>query len=266
MQHRPFVATEAQPMPIRLARIAVASLLVVGLQGCMTALYLADRPSQAVLDEMARRCAEDSGIHWFGPKPEGVDLWLPGKMTRDPAEDPGRTSLTPYTSYSADQSFLSSGLARAIYVEIRPTTDHYFGPGPNDPAGTYRFRMVEEGDPLCKDEIAHYAAFAARSGPGATPYRRPDGKCLTWDRVGPLDTATKANVFIRFNDEPAQARGLYRDGEVLIVDGSERARFTSYWAINPNSSPERRGQWGIKACYTGPLGTPAIMGREAIVP
>ena len=98
------------------------------------------------------------------------------------------------------------------------------------------------------------------------PYRRPGGRCLAWDFVGPMDVATKATIFIRFDDEPAKARGLYRDGEVMIVDGIERARFTSYWAINPTSSPERRGQWGIKACQTGPLGTPAIMGREAILP
>ena len=215
-------------MSIKLPRTIAALLVATGLQGCMTALYLADRPSQAVLDEMARRCAEDSGVHWFGPRPQGVDLWLPGKMTRDPAEDVGRTSMSPYGDYDVDEAFLVSGLARALYVDIRPTTDYYFGPGPKDPAGTYRYQMLEEGDPRCRAEVAHNAAFAARGAPGTMPYRRPGGRCLAWDFVGPMDVATKATIFIRFDDEPAKARGLYRDGEVMIVDGIERARFTSY--------------------------------------
>jgi len=250
-------------MAVRLVRAASLVLLTLGLQGCMTALYLADRPSGAVLKEMERRCSEDAGVRWRGPPPQGVDLWLPGQMSRDPAEDPGRSSLAPYTTYAADESFLSTGLARALYVEIQPTTSYYFGPGRGDPPGVYRFRMFEEGDPHCEAWIAYNAA---RAQPGMPPWRRPDGKCVAWDRVDPLDDAAKDNVFIRFDDDPAKARGLYRDGEVLIVDGEERARFTSYWAINPDSAAERRSQWGIKACQHGPVGVPAILGRGDMAP
>lgn len=250
-------------MWIRLARLACVLSLSVVLQGCITtALYLADRPSQEVLAEMARRCPIDSGVHWYGPRPEGVDLWLPGEMTRDPVEDVERRSVKPYSGYQVDGDFLFTGLARAIYVEMQPAGDYHFGPGSNDPAGTYRFQAFEEGHPRCQAWLDYQAAFAARYRRGAQPYRRPDGKCLAWDRVGSLTPAQKSHVFIRFSDEPARARELFRDGEVLIVDGTERARFTSYWAINPRSSAERRGQWGIEACRTGPVSTPAIMGRR----
>ena len=245
-------------MPSALARVAVV-LLAVGLQGCMTALYLADRPSQSVIDEMARRCAKDSGIHWYGDRPEGIDLWLPGESTLDPAEDPELRSIRPYRLYSADEAFLATGVARALYVQIQPTSDYYFGPGRSEPAGTYRFRMFEEGDPHCGPWLAYWAAQAR---PGAKPYRRPDGKCLAWDRVGPISSAGKLNVFIRYIDGPARARGLWRDGEVLFIDGKERARFTSYAAINPNSAAERRGRLGIAACETGPIGTTAILGPD----
>lgn len=242
-------------MTTALVRSALGLLLAAGLQGCMTTMYLVDRPSQAVLDEMARRCAEDSGVHWYGERPRGIDLWLPGKMTRDPVEDPEWASLTPYTTYSPGEVFFDTGLARSLYVQLAPTDDYYFGPGPDEPAGTYRFRMFEEGDPRC----AAWAAYhAARAEPGAPPYRRPDGRCVAWDRIDSPDAVPRTNVFIPFTDEPAKARGLYRDGEVLIIGGQERARFTSYWAINPGSAAERRGQWGIKACETGRRALPAI--------
>lgn len=227
-------------------RIAGALTLALGLQGCMTALYLADRPSQAVLEEMAQRCAIDAGVRWFGARPEGIDLWLPGQMSKDPADDPDLTSVRPYTNYAADVGFLSTGLARAIYVEIDATGSYYFGPGAGDPSGTYRFQLFEPGDPRCAEWIAYNAA---RAFPGTEPYHMPGGSCLAWDRVEAPPDAIRANAFIRFDDTQTKARGLYRDGEVLIVDGKERARSTSYWAINPDSgASERRGQWGIKAC------------------
>jgi hypothetical protein len=53
---------------------------------------------------------------------------------------------------------------------------------------------------------------------------------------------------VKFEDEPQKSRGLYRSGERLFLDGRLRASITDYWAINPDSAAERRGQWGIKAC------------------
>jgi hypothetical protein len=249
-------------MPAHFTKFIGSLVLSIGLQGCMTALYLADRPPLAVLDEMARRCAKDSGVHWYGPQPEGVDLWLPGEMTLDPADDPQRASLAPYTTYSADAGFFDAGIARAIFVEMRPTSEYYFGPGKNDPAGTYRFRLLDEGDPGCEAWIAFYAA---RAELGMPSYRRPDGKCVAWDRVEAPDVSMRKNVFIRFDDQSALQRGLFRNGEVLIVGGKERARFTSYWAINPGSSAERRSQWGIEACRHGPVSTPAILGPQDLI-
>ncbi|QTC93061.1 hypothetical protein [Brevundimonas goettingensis] len=237
-------------MPGRLFGIATAALLALGLQGCFTAMYLSDRPSGAVLDEMKRRCAEDAGLHWYGPRPEGVDLWLPGQMSRDPADDPQRTSLSPYDVNYEDTSFFDAGMAGALYIQMRPGSG-VFGPGRGDPPGIYRFRMLEAGDPGCARWIAYQASRAA---PGERPYSRPDGKCVTWDRVEGVDETIKAHTFIRFSDGPAAERGLYRDGQVLIVNGRERARFTAYWAINPRGAAERRSQWGIKACQYADYG------------
>lgn len=234
------------------ARAAALSTAVL-LQGCMTAIYLADHPGQSVLDEMDAACRRDSGVRWYGPVPEGIDLWLLGKLNHEPGGNPELSGLKPYDSWWGDnhEEWLSRGIARALYVNIDPLLTGRgadFGPALGEPAGIYRFELAPPQDPRC---VAQREAIARDSEPGSIGEafaRDATRMCSVYAYVGPFDGRPKPAMFIRFNDEALEARGLYRDGERLIVDGQVRAGFTRYAAIHPRGSPERRGHWGLEAC------------------
>jgi len=232
--------------------IRVVSLVVPGflISGCMTALYLADRPSEAVLSEMRRLCAEDSGVRWLGPALKDVDLWLPGRLMRDPADDPDFSTAEPYRDFGyGDEAWLRNG-ARALYVRMAPgSSGYHFGPTSGQD-GWFRLEMLPDDDARC----APYHDWLARNA--ARGIHRPTelaDRCLAYSYAGAALRPGGA-VFVRFDDEPLKARGLYRSGQRLLVDGQTRASFTEYWAINPESAAERRGQWGIEACKLDPRG------------
>lgn len=227
-----------------MSRILLAIMMAAPLSGCLTTLYLSDRPSPAMLSEMKRRCEQDAALRWFGERPYGIDVWMPGNLSRDPADDPGFQTASQFIGIgSGEDLWLRSGVARALYINMGPGDGYYFGPTRGEPSGVYKFELAPDGDARCEAETAWFARQAARGASRPASYI---GRCLTYSYVGkaPADAA----VFVRFDDAPEEARGLYRSGERLIVDGRLRASITDYWAVNPSSAAERRGQWGLKAC------------------
>jgi hypothetical protein len=227
-----------------MSRLVAICLLGLSLSGCMTLLYLADRPSGELLADMKRRCEQDAELRWFGERPKGIDLWMPGDLSRDPVDDPMFQTASPYNGLGNGEGlWLRTGVARALYINMLPGDPYYFGPSAGEPRGIYKFELLPDGDPRCADEMAWYARGASRGLFRANAYV---GQCLAYSFVG--EAPPNAGVFVRFKDEPLRARGLYRSGERLFIDGELRAAITDYWAINPSSAAERSGQWGIKAC------------------
>lgn len=227
-----------------MSRLVLICLVGLSLSGCMTLLYVADRPSGALLSEMQRRCEEDAALRWFGDRPSGIDVSMPGNLSRDPADDPRFETASPFNGLgSGEDSWLRTGVARALYINMLPGDPYYFGPPLGQPRGIYKWELAPDGDPRCEAEAAWFARSAWRGVSRPAAYV---GHCLTYSYVG--NAPPTAAVFVKFEDEPQKSRGLYRSGERLFLDGRLRASITDYWAINPDSAAERRGQWGIKAC------------------
>ena len=218
----------------------------------MTALYLANRPSGATVQEMRVRCEQDSGRRWAGDVPRGIDLWIPGRVLLDPADQAALSTLEPYDQmWSNDETFLRQGIARALFVGIAPDNTQRvgfgFGPLRNEKTGIYRFALAEFNDPACEPYNRYRRETRARYVP-TDPHIEDDMRCLTYQYFGPLDAKPHPEMFLRFTDKPAAGRGLYRDGEVLFVGGRERARFVQYEAGQPGAEAQFRGHLGIKAC------------------
>jgi hypothetical protein len=232
---------------IRVAVVLAASLI---LSGCITtALYVANRPKQSILNEMARWCARDAGVRWYGARPEGVELWLPGKFGRDPVGLPGEATSAAYDLFwNNDLGWLRSGVARMLYVNIAPLHERGslgFGPAKGEASGVYRIELSGPDDPRCGPYRA-YEEQMRRWNPAASV--NPDRRCVVYTYVGPADVGRHAYEFARFEDEAAAVLGFRRSGEVLLVNGAPRARRTRYSAFNPNGSSEHAGGWGVKAC------------------
>lgn len=218
----------------------------------MTLLYLSAQPSGDTVREMKARCEEDAGRRWAGPVPRGIDLWIPGRVSMDPKDPLALSTLEPYGQmWSNDETFLRQGIAAALFVGINPRNTrrvgYGFGPLAGEPAGIYRFALADAADPACSPYNAYRRETRALNVP-TDPRIDEDMRCLTYDFVGPFDGAPHAEMFLRFTDTPAAARGLYRDGEVLFVDGRERARFVRYEAGQPGADIQFRGHLGLEAC------------------
>ena len=153
--------------------------------------------------------------------------------------------------WNNDETFLRQGVARALFVGIAPDNTQRvgfgFGPLRNEKTGIYRFALAEFNDPACEPYNTYRRETRARYVP-TDLHIDDDMRCLTYQYFGPLDAKPHPEMFLRFTDKPAAARGLYRDGEVLFVDGRERARFVQYQAGQPDADPQFRGHLGIKAC------------------
>lgn len=246
---------------IRLVKAAAVAAVAVQLQGCMTLLYLSAQPSGDTVREMKARCEQDAGRRWTGPVPQGLDLWIPGQVSMDPADPLALSTLQPYDQmWANDETFLRQGIARALFVNIAPDKTQRvgfgFGPLAGEPAGIYRFALADVADPACAPYNLYRREMRARYTP-TDPHIDDDMRCLTYDYAGPFDAKPHAEMFLRFTDRPAAARGLYRDGEVLFVEGRERARFVRYEAGQPGADIQFRGHLGIKACM--PVNSPGVL-------
>lgn len=237
---------------MRWFRKLLALALVVPLQGCLVAadvLTIAqERPSQGLLNEMARMCRADAGVHTFGPPPAGVDLWIPGRSPREPKPGDDLAGIRPVDAWwNSDEPWLRRGFARVIFENIDPVTDWpptYQGPKRGEPAGVYRFELAPPEDPRC----VAYRKVVAEQLKGLRSPPEPadaDKRCVVWSYVGPFDGRPRPNMFIRFEDAALRARGIFRTGSVLFVDGSLRARDVSYRAMKPGGS---LGTWQTPAC------------------
>jgi len=249
---------------MRIIRWLLAVSFALPLQGCLVAGdvagYVADRPSQGVLNEMRRMCRADAGLRVFGSPPSGVDLWIPGRMSREPRPGDNLDGVRPVDSWwNTDEPWLSRGYARAVYVNIDPSTDSppmYQGPKRGEPAGLYRFEIAPAADPRC---VAHRAAIVAwyKNIPGR-PMAGPDAResCVAYRYVGPFDFHPRPDMFIRFDDAALEARGIRRSGEVLFVGGQPRARSMRYEAYKPGR-PDSNGTWQSSDCEKSNPGLPA---------
>jgi hypothetical protein len=232
----------------------LAIALTLPLAGCLVAadLYVlaAERPAQSTLNEMARMCRADAGLRLFGPTPAGIELWIPGRLTREPVEGDDLHGVTPTEAWwNTDEPFLRRGIARAVYENIAPSTTWpavYRGPKRGDPHGLYKFELAPPEDPRCVADRKMEADWLKNSRP--TPNPQPDPPCIVWTHVGPFDYRPHPNTFIRFDDEALQAKGIWRRGEVLFVDGKRRASFFGYQAKKPGSASGEFGSWQTPAC------------------
>ncbi|MDB5416924.1 MAG: hypothetical protein JWP50_343 [Phenylobacterium sp.] len=248
---------------MQVLRQLLAVCLTVPLQACLVAAdvagYVADRPSQGVLNDMRRMCRADAGLRVFGPPPGGVDLWIPGRMSREPGPGDNLDGVRPVDSWwNTDEPWLSRGLARAVYVNIDPSTDSppmYQGPKRGEPAGLYRFELAPANDARC---VAHQAAVVAwfKKIPGQAAAAPQAGQtCIAYRHVGPFDFHPRPDMFIRFDHAALAARGILRSGEVLFVRGQLRARFVRYQAYKPGRL-DSNGTWQSSDCEKPSKGLP----------
>jgi hypothetical protein len=234
-----------------------------GLQGCITstALYPTNRPPPSVLFEMGHWCALDSGVRWRGGRAEGLDLWMPGDLNREPDAHTPLADAKPYRDFGYGMMLLHSGIARTVLINVQP---HYvgpmsgaFGPTEGEPAGVYRLEFRGPNDPRC----APYAALRDKTERWSTPERRAEvGRqpCPSYEYVGPFDGRPRKDMYVTFLDAEARSRGFTRMGAVLIVDGEIRATEIRYSAVSPHGANELAGWWDVKAC--APSGTEIVNG------
>lgn len=219
---------------------AVAAALM--LQGCMTATYVLARPSGAVLADMARRCSQDAGLRWFGPRPRGIEVWELGTLTREPRSGEKLDDIQAMQNGANAYDLLTSGLASAVYANLRPAYgDGVSSPPPGSPAGIYRFELRPWSDPGCAK--AKTALSGAKGPTGVS-----DDRCMTYKYVGPFDGQPRPNMILNFIELGASDGGFDRIGEVLFVDGAVRASSVRYSAQKSGVSGEYSGTWGVRAC------------------
>lgn len=223
-----------------------------GLQGCASSvLYAANRPSDAVLAEMARWCARDSGVAWRGPRPAGLVLWAPGHLGRAPEAEASLAGVQPHRDFEYGVMLLRSGLARQVLINVR--RDYHdplsgaFGPSVGEPAGVYRLELRPPGDARCAPYLA-LRARVERWGPAGQWEEAGRQPCPAYDYVGPFDDSARPDMYVTFSDEAARKQGFSRGGAVLFVAGRVRATEVRYGAVGPHGSSEHAGAWGVKAC------------------
>jgi len=232
---------------------ALLAITAFGLQGCITtAIYVTNRPAQSVLNEMGRWCARDSGVRWRGGWAEGLDLWMPGDLNREPDKHASLADAKPYEDFGYGETLLRSGIARTVLIAVqgRDYVDPYSGafrPMAGEPTGIYRLELRRPNDPRCAPYLAR-RNWVERS---STPERRAEmGRqaCVSYEYVGVFDGWPRKDMYVTFTDARAAERGITRMGAALIVGGEVRATEISYRAVNPNGASEHSGWWGVKAC------------------
>ena len=241
---------------------ALLAVTAFALQGCATtALYVTNRPSQSVLNEMARWCARDSGVRWRGGRAEALDLWMPGDLNREPDPQAPLADAKPYRDFGYGLMLLRSGIARTVLINVQ--RDYFdpnsgaFGPLEGEPAGIYRLQLRGPNDARC----APYAALRDGAERWSTPERRAElarQPCPSYEYGGAFDGRPRKDMYVTFLDAEAWRRGFTRLGAVLIVNGDIRATEIHYRAVNPHGSSEHSGWWGVKAC--APSGTEIVNG------
>jgi hypothetical protein len=211
------------------------------LQGCTATLYFDARPSPDVLAAMKRWCEKDAGLRWFGPQPQGLDLWVLGHLERDPMGRRDLGDIEP-SSYpiSSIHDLLSSGLARTVNLNLAPKAEaaYDFGPRRGEPNGIYRFELRPGDDPQCASYHAY--ATAARIEPEL------GGRCIVYRYVGPFDGQPRPAMMLDFTDPAVQSEGFFRSGQVLWVGGAVRATSVRYAAVRTGSI--HSGTWGVNTC------------------
>ncbi|MDO8410051.1 MAG: hypothetical protein Q7S93_08320 [Phenylobacterium sp.] len=242
---------------------ALLAVVAFGLQGCITtALYVTNRPSQSVLNEMGRWCARDSGVRWRGGRAESLDLWIPGNLNREPDPHAPLADAEPYRDFGYGEVLLRSGIARTVLINVQERkyvdpNSGAFGPMVGEPTGIYRLELRRPNDPHC----APYLALRDKVERWNTPERRADVErqpCPSYEYVGPFDGQPRKDMYVTFFDAQADARGFTRMGAVLIVGGEVRATEVRYSAVSPNGASEHSGWWGVKACAS--FGTEIVSG------
>lgn len=232
---------------------ALLAITAFGLQGCITtAIYVTNRPSQSVLNEMGRWCARDAGVRWRGGRAEGLDLWMPGDLNREPNTHAPLADAKPYEDFGYGEMLLRSGIARTVLIAVQrrdyvDPNSGAFGPMEREPTGIYRLELRRPNDPRC----APYLALRNKVERWSTPERRAEvGRqaCLSYEYVGPFDGQPRKDMYVTFSDARAGGRGFTRMGAVFIVGGEVRATEIRYSAVNPNGASEHSGWWGVKSC------------------